>query len=459
MPGNHHKVKITEDWTRRVWWSIGVGSVTCATVPTAAHHVVRGLLRRGDFRRLLGVRLSGQFADGIFQASLAGAVLFNPERAATPADVAAGFAVLLLPYSLVGPFAGVLLDRWTRRSILLVSNLIRSVQVVGVAGLLAVGIGGGWLYLGALTVLAVNRFVLSALSAALPHVAEEDDLVTANALTTTLGTVVAVAGAGAALGLLKLVGENDRGYGLLAVSSIVGYVAAAALARGFSASYLGPDTVEGHARSTIRDVVIGLVAGMRHIAAHAPAVGALAVLSIHRAVYGITTLATLLLYRNYFVPEGFFRSGIVGLGQVLVIGATGALLAAAITPAMSRRIGKPRWILTLLVLAAVTEVTLGPPYELELLLIAAFLIGGVGQAVKVCADTVFQEHVSDAYRGRVFSVSDTMFNLAFVGGLLIGARTLPENGVALPVLIGIGIAYLLTAAGYALAARRYNYPP
>jgi len=428
-------------------------------VPTLAHHVVRGLLRRGDFRRLLGVRLSGQFSDGVFQASLAGAVLFNPERAASPADVAAGFAVLLLPYSLVGPFAGVLLDRWTRRSVLLTANLIRSLQVVGVAAVLASGVGGGWLYLAALTVLAVNRFVLSALSAALPHVAEEDELVTANALTTTLGTVAAVAGAGAALGLLKLVGENDRGYGVLALSSTFGYLAAAALARGFSATYLGPDTVEGHARSTVRDVVIGLVAGMRHIAAHPPAVGALVVLTTHRAVYGVTTLATLLLYRNFFVPDGFFRSGIVGLGQVLVIGAAGALLAAAITPAMSRRIGKPRWIISLLILAAVTEVTLGPPYDLKLLLVAGFLIGGVGQAVKICADTVFQEHVNDAYRGRVFSVSDTLYNLSFVGGLLIGAWTLPADGVALPVLIGIGVVYLVAALGYAVAARRYDYPP
>lgn len=428
-------------------------------MPTLAHHVVRGLLRRGDFRRLLGVRLSGQFADGVFQASLAGAVLFNPERAASPADVAAGFAILLLPYSLVGPFAGVLLDRWDRRSVLLVSNLVRSLQVVGVAGLLATGVGGGWLYLAALTVFAVNRFVLSALSAALPHVAQDDDLVTANALTTTLGAVLAVTGAGGALGLLEVVGENDAGYGVLAVSSTIGYLTAAALARGFTRSYLGPDTVEGHARSTVRDVVIGLVAGMRHIAAHPPAVGALAVLTMHRAVYGLMTLATLLLYRNYFESEGFFQTGIVGLGQVLVIGAAGALTAAAITPLMSRRIGKPRWILTLLVLAALTEVTLGPPYELELLFIAAFLIGGVGQAVKVCADTVFQEHVSDAYRGRVFSVSDTLFNLAFVGGLLVGARTLPDNGVSLPVLIGVAIVYLLTAFGYALAARRFSYPP
>ncbi|MDQ4037794.1 MAG: MFS transporter [Actinomycetota bacterium] len=428
-------------------------------VSSVRHHAVRGLARRGDFRRLVGTRLAGQFSDGVFQASLAGAVLFNPERAASPADVAAGFAVLLLPYSMVGPFAGVLLDRWKRRTVLLVTNLLRSLQVIGVAGLLAAGIGGGWLYLAALTVLGVNRFVLSALSAALPHVAEEEDLVTANALTTTMGTIAAVLGAGSALGLLELVGENNRGYAVLAVSSMIGYLGAAAFARGFSADYLGPDFLEGHSPSTARDVVIGLIAGMRHIAAHAPAVGALAVLAIHRAVYGITTLGTLLLYRNYFVPEGFFRDGIVGLGQVLVIGAAGALVAAAITPVMSRRIGKPRWIVSLLVLAALTEVTLGPPYEIKLLLIAGFLIGGVGQAVKICADTVFQQHVSDAYRGRVFSVSDTLFNLSFVGGLLVGAWMLPANGVSLPVIFGVGVVYLLTAAGYAMAARRYDYPP
>src|SRR6201999_1857898 len=75
-----------------------------------AHHLVV-LLRGPGFRRLLGVRLFAQFADGVFQASLAGAVLFNPERQAHASDIAAGFAVLLLPYSVIGPFAGVLLDR------------------------------------------------------------------------------------------------------------------------------------------------------------------------------------------------------------------------------------------------------------------------------------------------------------------------------------------------------------
>src|SRR4051794_9765653 len=101
---------------------------------------VRHLLLRADFRRLLGTRLLSQFGDGVFQAALAGTVLFNPQRAADPVDVAAGFAVLLLPYSLVGPFAGVWLDRWSRRQVLLRANLLRAVLVLGVAALV---LGGG----------------------------------------------------------------------------------------------------------------------------------------------------------------------------------------------------------------------------------------------------------------------------------------------------------------------------
>ncbi|MEJ7704249.1 MAG: hypothetical protein WKF47_11500 [Geodermatophilaceae bacterium] len=249
---------------------------------TVAHHVVRGLLRRGDFRRLLGTRLSGQFADGVFQASLAGAVLFNPERAATPADVAAGFAILLLPYSLVGPFAGVLLDRWDRRSVLLVANLVRSLQVVGVAGLLATGVGGGWLYLAALTVLAVNRFVLSALSAALPHVARGRRSGHRERPDHNPGRCPG--GDRSRCGPWPFGGGGRERRRVRRAGGVLhrrlSYGSGGLARRLHARPTSGPDTVEGHARSTVRDVVIGLVAGMRHIAAHPPAVGALAVLTI-----------------------------------------------------------------------------------------------------------------------------------------------------------------------------------
>ena len=155
----------------------------------------RQLLRRRAYLRLLAVRLFGQFADGVFQASLAGTILFNPEHAAKAGDIAAGFAVLLLPYSMLGPFAGVLLDRWSRQRVLFGANLIRAVMVVGVAAEIASGVHGAPFYLSALLVISVNRFVLSALSAAQPHVVRPDQLITANAIAVTAGAVATASAA------------------------------------------------------------------------------------------------------------------------------------------------------------------------------------------------------------------------------------------------------------------------
>jgi len=68
---------------------------------------LRVLLGYAGFRRLFAVRLFSQASDGIFQVALASTILFSPERAPSAGAIAAGFAVLLLPFSVLGPFAGV----------------------------------------------------------------------------------------------------------------------------------------------------------------------------------------------------------------------------------------------------------------------------------------------------------------------------------------------------------------
>ena len=106
------------------------------SAPVAVWRSVRAL---PEFWRLLELRTVSQFGDGLFQAGLAGALLFNPERAAGPWEIAGAFAVLYLPYSLLGPFAGALLDRWDRRLVLVGANFGRLLLVLGVAALLAAG--------------------------------------------------------------------------------------------------------------------------------------------------------------------------------------------------------------------------------------------------------------------------------------------------------------------------------
>ena len=418
----------------------------------------RRLLARPDFRRLLLTRLASQFGDGVFQAALAGTVLFNPQRAAEPVDVAAAFAVLLLPYSLVGPFAGVWLDRWSRRQVLLRANLVRAALVACVAVLVLGAVEGTAFYAAGLAVFSVNRFVLAALSAALPHTVDERSLVTANAFSTTSGAVATVVGGGAALGLLQLTGSGDVPYAGVTLAAALPYLAAAVVVAGFARPYLGPDHMARSARLSAREVARGMVSGARHAWAEQPAAAALSAISLHRLCYGFLTLMTLLLYRNTFAAHGPLPGGLLGLGQVVAAGAVGTLLAAVVTPPVVRRIGKARWIVALLVAAGIAQLSLGLVLVPASVLAGALVIGVVGQGVKICVDTTLQERIDDDHRGRVFCVYDTLFNITFVAALLVAALVLPPSGVSRPVVAVVGVLYLLTAVGFAWWSRKARIP-
>lgn len=417
------------------------------------------LLGRLDFRRLLSVRLFGQFADGVFQASLAGTVLFNPERQAHAADIAAGFAVLLLPYSVLGPFAGVLLDRWSRQRVLLGANLLRALLVCGVAAEMAVGVHGMPFYLSALVVISVNRFVLSALSASQPHVVEPERLITANAVNTTCGAVVAATGGALAITLRALLGGGNFSYAAVALGGAAAYALAGWRAAGFRILQLGPDEDTREHSDSVRNVLTGLADGARHVRSHPSVLRAFAVISVHRFAYGVTAICTLLLFRNYFSDAGVFRAGLAGLGQVVAAIAIGGGLAALLTPIAARRIGYTRWPAFLLMLAGVVELTLGLPFKLQTFLPAAALLGLAAQGVKICVDTLIAQRVADDYRGRVFSLYDTLFNVIFVAAGVLTALALPENGKSTTAVAVIGVAYLITGAVYLFARDTDPFAP
>lgn len=406
------------------------------------------------FRRLLAVRLASQFGDGVLQASLAGAVLFNPERQASAADVAAGFAVLLLPYSIIGPFAGVLLDRWSRRRTLAVANVVRAVAVLGLAAEIAAGVTGVGFYTSALVLISLGRFLLAALSAALPRVVDRAELVTANALSTTFGTLVAAAGGGAAIGLRAVIGDGNAAYALVAAFSAVPYLLAAAAAQRFAPAALGPSEDERGSRESVRRIADGLLAGARHVADRRPVRDGLAMIGVHRLCYGVTTVCTLLLYRNYFHSDGFFRAGLAGLSQVVAAIAVGGGLAALVTPLAYRRLGAISWPVLLLAAAAAVQLGLWLPFRLSLLLPAALLLAFIAQAIKITVDTLVQQHVADEFRGRVFSLYDTVFNVTLVVAAVLTATVLPADGHSPVTVVVIAACYLAVAAVYAVVGGR-----
>jgi MFS family permease len=406
------------------------------------------------FRRLFAVRLASQFGDGVFQAGLAGAVLFDPERQAHPADIAAGFTVLLLPYSVIGPFAGVFLDRWWRQRVLVVANVARGFGVLGVAAVIAAGVAGFPFYAAALVIISISRFVLSALSAAQPHVVADAELVTANALSATGGAVIAAAGGGAAIAVRGLLGDSDGDYALIAAAAILPYLLAASLARRFRCPELGPSDAERAARETPGEVLRGLIAGARHVRGIPPVANGLAAIGAQRLCFGVWTVCTVLLYRNYFTRDGIFRAGLGGLGQVVAALATGAALAALVTPVAFRNLGGVWWPAAMLAGSAALVPALGLSYEPRLVVAQGLLLGFTSQAIKISVDTLIQHHVVDAFRGRVFALYDMLFNIALVLAAVFTAVALPENGHSPAAFVIVAAGWAATAALYVMSSRR-----
>ncbi len=420
---------------------------------------LREVVSARDFRRLLFVRMLGQFADGLFQAALFSAVFFNPERATSAGEAAAGFATLLLPYSVVGPFAGVFLDRWRRQRVLLLGNVVRAAVIVVFAALLAaLGPTSPPVVALALVAVSVNRFILSGLSAALPHVVKTPLLVTANSFSTTLGAGAAAAGGATAVALRLPFGTDDLGSSRIALASAALYVVAAVLASRIAAGLLGPDEPPQHARlrTALASVARGVAQGAQHVRRRGPAARGLAAISAHRFFYGLSFIATLLLYTE----TGAIGLGFYGLGQVIVASVLGGLLAALVTPATTRRIGTQRWIVIMFSAAAVVELVFGLPYTHPAFLVAAFFLGFAAQGSKICVDTLLQESVADDYRGRVFSFYDTLFNVSFVSAAAASAVLLPANGKSYLVIAIVAGGYALTALLYGvMTARRADREP
>ncbi|MDL5154872.1 MFS transporter [Actinomycetospora termitidis] len=413
----------------------------------------RDLAAQPGFLRLLTIRLGAQWGDGVFQAALGGAVLFNPERQSDPVLVALGLAVVLMPYSLVGPFAGALLDRWDRRRVFIVAGGLRAVLTLVTAAVVAAGVTGPALYLGALTTIGVSRFVQAGLSAALPHVVAPRRLVAANSLVTTSGAVAAAVGAACSFALTGLIGAGDAQSGIAAAASVVGSVVIVTVAVGFARGSLGPDDPSEAARA-LKAVALGLVDGARAAREAPGVVAAFWAVAAHRLAFGVATLVMLLLMRNGLTDWGPLQAGVAGLGETVVAAAAGLGVAAVVTPWLTARVGRPATVRIMLVLAVLALLTLGLPMTLPTILGAGFVLGLVGQAIKLCSDAAVQREVDDARRGRVFALSDTVFNVTYVLAVAAAALLAPFDGRSVGLVVLAAGLYVLGLVVHEIALRR-----
>src|SRR3954469_12413850 len=96
--------------------------------------------------------------------------------------------------------------------------------------------------------------------------------------------------------------------------------------------------------------------------------------------------------------------------------------------------------------AAGLEPALGLPFATVPILIAAFVLGLITQGAKIATDTIVQSSVDDGFRGRIFSLYDVLFNVAFVGAAARAAVILPPDGRSAVLVVTVAVVYAVVAA-------------
>ncbi len=383
-------------------------------------------------------------------------MFFNASTFPTPLAGAGAFLVLYLPYSLLGPFAGVFLDRWSRRQILVWAAPIRTAVVVVTAGLMVANVRSLPLYIAVLCVNAVSRFLLSALSVALPHVTPRDTLVVANAVSDTIGGVMTALGGIVALGINAATGDTERGAAVTMLAGGCCYVAAGLAATIMPRDLLGPGPDQAHRgtgrlRADLAEVAAGLLAGARYVLGRRGPRAALGATGAYSFLFGPLFLMTVLLYRNYFYP-GQVTVAESHVGTIAVFSAVGYACAALITPPATRWLSKRTWITLMLAAAAVATAAIGETFNESAYMAIGFLMYLTRQGIAISAVTILQEDIEDRFRGRVFAFYDMVFNAAYAIGAALFAAFMAANGKSPAVVAVIAVGFLIAAAAYRLSA-------
>jgi hypothetical protein len=313
---------------------------------------------------------------------------------------------------------------------------------------------GAPLYIAVLAVLGVNRFFLSSLSAALPHVVAGDTLVMANSVSPTVGGVMSSIGGIVALGLNAATGDSERGAAVTVLVAGGCYVGAGLVAATMRKDLLGPiGVVSSRLSQELAVVAHGLVAGARYVLARRGPRAALGATGGFSLFFGPLFLMSILLYRNYFYPAHVT----VAEGHVVVLAAVSAVgyfCAALITPPATRRVSIQSWITLMLLVAAVAAAAFGETFVQLAYLAIGFFMYMARQGLAICATTILQEEVEDVFRGRVFAFYDMMFNATYVAGAALFAAFMPDNGRS-PVIVAItAIGFVIVATAYWLSVVR-----
>jgi MFS transporter, DHA3 family, macrolide efflux protein len=393
--------------------------MTDSTAVAAQPLGVRDVLRLRNYRRLWLGQLVSEAGDGLTNLTLL--LLVNALTGSTAA--LAGMAIVLaIPPLTIGLVAGTYADRVDRRRIMLASDLLRAVIVLG---FILVGSAADlWLlYLLAFAQSAVGTFFAPARGAILPRIVPRDGLLSANSLAQATRVVSGVVGAAIAGLIVGAAGAYWPAFVLDSASFLASFLLIARLPPA-----LGRIEQAAHAAAGVGGA---LLVGLRTI-------GGSRILSTTIVALAVSMLG-LGAVNVLFVPfvVGTLGVSAVWLGPVELAQSSSMILASGLIAVLARRLA-PTSIVTIgMAGIAVTIAVAGAVGAIWQLLVLMFVIGWFVVPLQAAVVTILQQATPDAERGRVMSVLQAAMSAT-------GVLSMGVAGIAGDV---IGIREVFFAAG------------
>ncbi len=379
---------------------------------------------RGYFPLWLG-QLASSFGDTLHYIAL---VVLVFQLTGQGLAVAGLVAAEVVPVLILGPIAGVIIDRFSRKSVLIGADLFRAVLALSL-----LWPQGAWhAYLVAAGMAAGNTFFNPTVQAVIPELTSEEQRLAANSVGWSTGRLVQILASAVVGGLIALVGTGPA-FALNAATFVFSAAMIASLRIPTHAGQVGPAAKRG-LTSYLADARAGLA-----YALHDRFVSRLLL------VQGLASLATgasgamlvVLAERHLGLPPAGFAWLIGAIGF-------GALLGPLIPNALARDYRDARWLFVPYVIRGIGDVLLAVFTPLPIALVLLFIYGLNASTGMVVFNSTVQGAVPDTVRGRVFTLLDVTWNAMRLVSLALGGLVVDTVGIQ-PLFWGGGT--LLGATG------------
>jgi len=358
------------------------------------------------------------------------------------------FVTRFLPSVFAGPLSGVVADRFNRRSIMIWSDVLRAVVVLGF--LFVRKPEHVWLIY-ALTVaqLTLSTFFEPAKSAALPSVVPAADLVTANAITSVTWSVMLTLGA-AVGGLITGWFGTDASFVLDSLTYLVSTALVAALR-------LPKRPPRPRTRLTVARAlgITDTLEGVSYVRARPRVLAYLAVKPAWGLGGGILTLLGV-FGEKIFTVGGRAATGIGVLYAARGIGtAVGPFVARRVAggsrPSMQTAIGLS------FIVGGLFYAAFGLSTNFALALVVLAVAHAGGSVLWVFSTVLLQTAVEDEFRGRVFAAELAVLTLTLAASNYVTGELLDRWGYSpRAVSVGIGGLFLLPGLLWFATARLWD---